>query len=212
MIRGDRIGRVSNTFFDGDGNRVPTTTHLHYDIQQNLDGRNVFVPPYTSLVASYQALLRSPEGRCDPIGPEGRVVADTEACVEYFGPERFWRRERNEDALDGVLTWTNAHNGASPANFARVRLELEQAGRYAVAVHVVAPRNRSASVPVVLRHAGAREEVVVDQRGETGWRELGAFDFDAGGDQWLEIRDNSGESAPQRHVSLDGVRLEPVDQ
>ncbi|MEO0601881.1 MAG: M23 family metallopeptidase, partial [Myxococcota bacterium] len=132
VLRGDRIGRVSNTFFDRDGNRTPTTIHLHYDVQQNLEGRNVFVPPYTSLVASYQALLGSPEGRCDPVPAEGRIIADTEACVEYFGNPRFWRRERVDGALDGVLDWTNAHDGAFPANFARTRLELAEAGNYLV--------------------------------------------------------------------------------
>ncbi|MEN0067771.1 MAG: peptidoglycan DD-metalloendopeptidase family protein [Myxococcota bacterium] len=207
VVRGDRIGRVSNTFFDGDGNRVPTTTHLHYDIQQNLDGRNVFVPPYATLVASYQALLRSPASRCDPVPPEGREIADTEGCVEYFGQERFWRRERTEGALGEFLTWTNAHSGSAPSNFARTNLTIEQANRYQVEVHVVAPRNRSAAVPYVIRHQGEETTVVLDQQGETGWRDLGTFAFAEGGDQWVEVRDNSGESSPNLHISADGVRL-----
>ncbi len=212
VIRGDRIGRVSNTFFDRDGNRVPTTIHLHYDIQQNLDGRNLFVSPYASLVASYQALLRSPEGQCAPIGPAGRTIADTEACVEYFGDPRFWRRERAEGALDGVLTWTNAHDGGFPSNFARTRLSFDEAGDYRVEIHVVSPRNRSAAVPFVVRHAGGETAGSVDQRGETGFRVLGTFTFAEGGDQWVELRDNSGEEEPDTHLSLDGVRLVAVDQ
>jgi len=210
VLPGDRIGRVSNAFFDRDGERVPTTTHLHYDVQQNIDGRNMFVPPYASLVAAYQALLRSPEGRCEPVPAEGRVVADTEACADYFGPERFWRRERADDALDGVLTWTNAHDGASPSNFVRLHLELAAAGDYLVEAHVVAPRNLSSAVPYVVRHGGEQTTTVVDQRGATGWRALGTFSFAPGGDQWVEVRDATGESAGGLHLSIDGVRVTPA--
>ena len=58
--RGERIGRVSNHFVGGDGQTVPTTIHLHYDVQMNLDGENVYVPPYMSLVQAYESLLQSP--------------------------------------------------------------------------------------------------------------------------------------------------------
>lgn len=210
VLRGDRLGRVSNTFFDRDGNRVPTTTHLHYDVQQNIDGRNVFVPPYTSLVAAYQALLRSPESRCDPVPAAGREVTDIEGCVAYFGPERFWRRERLEGARGGSVTWTNAHDGAFPANFARTALAFEAGGDYLVEAHVVTPRNRSAQVPYVVRHGATETSVTLDQQGDTGWRSLGTFTFAEGGDQWVEIRDNTGESAPNQSLSLDGFRFTPA--
>ena len=63
--RGDRvkqgapIGMVSNDF-----GGTPTTVHLHFDVKDTIrlpDGKVVtgFIPPYTSLVASYQRLLRS---------------------------------------------------------------------------------------------------------------------------------------------------------
>lgn len=53
--RGDKLGRVSNEF-----GGTPTTIHLHFNIKQNVDGIGfVFVPPYMSLVASYQELLNT---------------------------------------------------------------------------------------------------------------------------------------------------------
>lgn len=56
VFRGQRIGRVSNVF----GNAT-TTIHLHFNLRQFVRGvGTVFVPPYTSLVAAYQALLNSP--------------------------------------------------------------------------------------------------------------------------------------------------------
>lgn len=53
--RGDQIGQVSN-FFGG----ASTTIHLHFEIKQAVvvGGKQIvtFVPPYTSLVASYENL------------------------------------------------------------------------------------------------------------------------------------------------------------
>lgn len=54
--RGEKIGKVSNEF-----NGTPTTVHLHFEIKDavRLNNKTVitFVPPYTSLVQSYKAML-----------------------------------------------------------------------------------------------------------------------------------------------------------
>ena len=53
VTKGQVLGNVSNEF-----GGTPTTVHLHFNLRQNLDGLgNVYAPPYTSLVASYQALV-----------------------------------------------------------------------------------------------------------------------------------------------------------
>jgi hypothetical protein len=53
--RGDKLGLVSNAF-----GGTPTTIHLHFNIKQDVDGIGlVFVPPYMSLVASYQEQLNT---------------------------------------------------------------------------------------------------------------------------------------------------------
>jgi murein DD-endopeptidase MepM/ murein hydrolase activator NlpD len=51
VSRGARLGKVSNVF-----NRTPTTIHLHVNLFQNTEEGWLYVPPYTSLVAAYQAL------------------------------------------------------------------------------------------------------------------------------------------------------------
>ncbi|XXX74374.1 M23 family metallopeptidase [Sorangium sp. So ce134] len=68
VSRGERIGKVSNVF-----GGTPTTIHLHFNVRQSLSGVGmVYVPPYTSLVASYQALLNEPpEGALELAGCEG---------------------------------------------------------------------------------------------------------------------------------------------
>jgi murein DD-endopeptidase MepM/ murein hydrolase activator NlpD len=54
--KGDRIGKVSNWFGD-----TTTTIHLHFDIKGTIqvNGRSLvtYLPPYTSLVASYNTLM-----------------------------------------------------------------------------------------------------------------------------------------------------------
>ncbi|MEZ4256693.1 MAG: NBR1-Ig-like domain-containing protein [Polyangiales bacterium] len=53
VTRGQRIGMVSNVF-----GGTWTTTHLHFAVSANVDGIGMtYVPPYTSLVDSYKALL-----------------------------------------------------------------------------------------------------------------------------------------------------------
>lgn len=51
--RGQHVGKVSNQFGSS-----ATTVHLHFNIKQNVSGiGNVFVPPYASLVESYNEHL-----------------------------------------------------------------------------------------------------------------------------------------------------------
>lgn len=61
VTRGQRLGLVSNQF-----NGTPTTVHLHFNLQQYVEGvGTVYVPPYMSLVTSYQALVGPPPGTAE---------------------------------------------------------------------------------------------------------------------------------------------------
>ncbi|MBX2800433.1 MAG: peptidoglycan DD-metalloendopeptidase family protein [Myxococcales bacterium] len=210
LARGDRIGRVSNTFVDSNGDTVPTTIHLHYDVQMNLDGANVFVSPYMSLVSAYEALLSSNASRCDTVPAEGRTIDDGEGCMEFAGPPKYWRRESVEGAIEGGVHWTNAHPGEFASNVARVDLKMAQAGDYTVEIHLVAPRNRATAVPVMVHHSGTNSEITLDQTSAEGWTELGTFAFAEGGSQWITLSDNTGEDAADRHIGVDAVRLTPA--
>lgn len=58
-----KIGKVSNVFFDKDGNPVPTTIHMHLDMKESYaptNGDPAFVDrvnPYMTLVAAYERKL-----------------------------------------------------------------------------------------------------------------------------------------------------------
>jgi hypothetical protein len=68
VVRGEHMGRVSNMF-----GGTPTTIHLHFNLRQNVSGvGDVYVPPYTSLIAAYQVLINAPpEGSLDAAECDG---------------------------------------------------------------------------------------------------------------------------------------------
>jgi murein DD-endopeptidase MepM/ murein hydrolase activator NlpD len=80
--QGDVLGHVSN--YDG-GDANGTTTHLHFQVRQNIrvDGKvmPVFVPGYTSLIAAY----RKAKGLAPGIGPDGNLIVD--AQLEIGAPK-----------------------------------------------------------------------------------------------------------------------------
>lgn len=64
VARGQRIGKISNVFFDGDGDPAPTTIHVHIDMKEAYaptDGEAAFIDrvnPYMTFVAAYERKLR----------------------------------------------------------------------------------------------------------------------------------------------------------
>lgn len=67
VVKGQRIGKVSNDFFNSSGDPVPTTFHLHFEMYQNYapdEGSDpIFdqVNPYMTLVNAYEKKLRGEE-------------------------------------------------------------------------------------------------------------------------------------------------------
>ncbi|WDI33104.1 M23 family metallopeptidase [Hyphococcus flavus] len=64
VVKGQRIGKVWNDFFNSSGESVPTTYHLHFEMYQNYapdeETDPVFdqVSPYMTLVNAYERKLR----------------------------------------------------------------------------------------------------------------------------------------------------------
>ena len=203
--KGDRLGLVSNDF-----GGTPTTIHMHYDINQNIPaaGGNVYVPTYMSLVRSYEALLGVEQEPCAIVGAEGGTVDDYGPCATFFGPTQYWREEDGGEG--GKFHWTNGFVADNPSNFARWSLHLAEAGEYNVEINVVPPRNRSKKARYLVRAGGEDHTITVDQSALDGWHSLGQFMFAAGGDQKVEVYDNTGESGDDMHITADAVRLTRV--
>jgi len=64
VVAGQRLGKMSNVYFDGNGNMVPTTIHMHMDMKESYaptNGEEPFIDrvnPYMTLVAAYERKLR----------------------------------------------------------------------------------------------------------------------------------------------------------
>jgi hypothetical protein len=60
----------------------------------------------------------------------------------------------------------------------------------------------------VIQANGAMQSVTIDQTAVDGWQPLADVTFAAGGDQWINLGDNTGE-ATQQQLVFDAVRLTP---
>ncbi|MEQ8178156.1 MAG: peptidoglycan DD-metalloendopeptidase family protein [Amphiplicatus sp.] len=64
VVAGQRIGKISNVFFDSNGDPVPTTIHVHIDMKEAYaptNGDPAFIDrvnPYMTFVAAYERKLR----------------------------------------------------------------------------------------------------------------------------------------------------------
>lgn len=204
--KGARLGLVSNDF-----GGTPTTIHMHYDLNQNIPsaGGNTYVPTYMSLVRSYETLIGTEAEPCGIIGADGGIVDDFGPCATFFGNPQFWRVVDGSGNA-GRYHWTNGWDGDAPGNWARWTLHFAEAGRYNLEVNVVAPHNVATTAPYLVRANGQESRHEIDQSAVTDWVSLGEFDFAAGGDQKVELYDNSGTTLDDQHMTADAVRLTRV--
>lgn len=205
--RGDRMGLVSNAF-----NGTPTTIHLHYDLRQNVNGSNMYVPTYMSLIRSYEELIGGagmPPAPCAELPPGGGILDDAGPCFERFGPAATWRTANQ--GTGGSLIWTYAWVNATPGNWARWQLHFTQAGRYQVFKHKVAGFTPSEATIFNVRASGAEQATRVNFSAAGEWILIGEYDFAAGGNQWVAIEDNTGENRDlERQIVVDSIRILPV--
>lgn len=202
VTRGQRMGLVSNAF-----NGTPTTIHMHYDIMDDVSGLGqIFVPPYMSLVRSYEELIGQPAVACAIVPAAGGTLDNSGPCFTAFGNPTYWR-EVDGQGIENNFQWTNAWDGANPGNWGRWNINVEEAGEYEVSFNVVAGYNISKKVRYVVKHAGGEDTFIVDQSGVTDWHSLGKFTFETDGDNWVSVNDNTGETASDLHLTADALRL-----
>ncbi len=148
---------------------------------------------------------------CGTIGYAGAVIDDGDACFEPGGPAASLRDVRDA-GLDGDLVWTHTTDDTAEANYGQWHLDFEQAGRYRVEVYTDTAYAQSKQATYVVQHGAASDEVIVDQTAVDGWQTLGELDFEAGGEQWVHLADNTGEPlADNVQLVFDAVRVTRVE-
>ena len=211
--RGDRVGQVSNAYFDSEGNRVGTTIHLHYDLHMAIAGQAqaLYVPPYMALVNSYRPLVNEQEQQCPEIPSQGGVVEETSRCFERWGNETYWRYVEGR-GHGGSYLWTNSFVNETPSNWARWNLRFAEAGSYAIEVHINPPHNVAQRVTYAIRAQGRDERIIVRQTGHNGWLRIATRTFAAGSDQKVEVFDNGDEQGRNLHMTVDALRVIRIDE
>jgi len=145
---------------------------------------------------------------CGTIAATGGTVDDADACFTPGGPSAYMRHV-TDAGNNGSLYWTHTTQGASEANYGQWNLYLASAGTYHVEVYTAAAYATSHAADYVVQANGAMQSVTIDQTAVDGWQALGDIQFAAGGDQWINLGDNTGEASQQQLV-FDAVRLTPV--
>lgn len=150
---------------------------------------------------------------CEAIPGAGRVIEERDGCYVAGGDPQYWRREARGSG--GASEWTMTTALEREANYGIWRLEMAEAGAYEVAVHMDGGMfGKSKQARYVIVHAGATDEVILDQSAAVdGFVSLGTFDFAAGGDQHVMLGDNTGEGG-DAEVSLlyDALRVAPAGE
>lgn len=142
---------------------------------------------------------------CGVIPPEGRALEETDTCFTKGGPLSYWRVGIGGESNLHVWTGTTAETDA--VNFADWSLDFAEAGEYLVEVSVSNGTSTTATYSV--EHAGAVDDVTIDQTGMSGYVVLGSFQFAAGPNQGIFLGDNTGVA--DEHLVADAVRVTRVD-
>ena len=144
---------------------------------------------------------------CPPIPPQGRVVDDSEdLCFDQSGTMTYWHQEAAGHL--NTLWWTTATADPAPDNWAEWKLDFSEAGDYQVEAFITTAYAQSKQAKYTVKHGAKNDAVALDQSASGGWRDLGTFAFDAGGNQSVRLDDNSGEAVSlKRQLLFDAVRL-----
>jgi hypothetical protein len=137
--------------------------------------------------------------RCAALPADG-VIDDRTACYLAAGDPSGWHREPGGHGDGHDWTWTRA--ARAPGRFARWRIETGRVGRYRVEVFA---EGGAALAVYRIAHAGAIDDVAVDQAATAGWATLGDFELTGDGDEHVELGDASARAADK--LVFDAVRV-----
>ena len=148
--------------------------------------------------------VADPSG-CETIPPTGRVVDETEPCLEWGGDMQYWRTE--QAGYGGSLRWT--HTVSSQVyNYVEWSFNFQLAGRYRLEAYSPALYGESERARYQVTHGNTTTTTLVDQTAVDGWVEIGEYDFAAGPSQGLRLEDLTGEPGwSDTRLAVDAIRV-----
>lgn len=151
------------------------------------------------------------EEECATVPPQGRIIDDGSACFVVGGDPRWLQRVTNR-GHGGDLVKTGTTSAAVVENFGEWHLSFQEGGTYEIEVYIddVVATSRQARYRIT--HADGTTDAIVDQANAAGFVSLGAYRFQAGGNQKLRLNDNTGEaSSLGRSIVFDALRVTRLD-
>ncbi len=228
--KGDKIGTLGQSCQGALSCGSFSTPHTHFAVHRDANfggtgtggsyGGHAVIPEpidgYTGL-SQGQTLTSKNNGTTTP-PPTGCniVIQPTGTTLEEDGP--------CGEAVNGPLGDMSGHGGHAfwstadtpDPNYAQGlfwHLVFAQAGTYQLSAYVPALSNATTGATYKIQYAGgATTKVLIDQSlTHGGWVDLGSFDFDAGGNQWVRLGDNYVNASDNgKRFAIDALRVAPV--
>jgi MYXO-CTERM domain-containing protein len=142
---------------------------------------------------------------CGVIDASGGMIDDGDPCFTPGGPSGYMRHV-TDAGEDDTLYWTHTTQAAEEANYGEWDLNFAAAGTYHVEAYTAAAYATSQAADYRIQANGALQSVTIDQSAVDGWQPLGDIAFAAGGSQWIQLGDNTGE-ATQKQLVFDAIRF-----
>ncbi len=144
---------------------------------------------------------------CAVASDDETVVEEDSACGCPTGGEMY------ETSGHGGHAWWTSVDVAEPhyAEGVNWMLTFKEAGRYEIAAYIPSVVGLTSGARYKVFHGSESTYAVVDQASAAGdWLELGTFEFQAGGDQWIRLGDNYDDPADAgANIAFDALRLTP---
>jgi MYXO-CTERM domain-containing protein len=228
--KGDQIGTLGQSCQGALSCSSFSTPHTHFAVHRDANfggtgsggsyGGHAVIPEpldgYTGLTQG-QTLTSKNNGTTTP--PQtgcNIIIQPTGTTLEEDGP--------CGEAVNGPLSDMNGHGGHAfwstadtpDPNYVQGlfwHLVFAQAGTYQLSAYVPALTNATTGATYKIQYAGAATtKVLIDQSlTQGGWVDLGSFDFDAGGNQWVRLGDNYVNASDNgKSFAIDALRATPV--
>jgi len=146
---------------------------------------------------------------CGVIDASGGMIDDGDPCFTPGGPQAYMRHV-TDAGEDDTLYWTHTTTASAQANYGEWDLDFAAAGTYHVEAYTAAAYATSQAADYRIQANGALQSATIDQTAVDGWQSLGDISFAAGGSQWIQLGDNTGE-ASQKQLVFDAIRFTSLD-
>jgi hypothetical protein len=133
----------------------------------------------------------------------GTIVDNNSPNFARAGTPRFWNE--SSGGVNGNFLWTR-NNKSKTDNTGTWKLPISQASTYDVFVFIPSEHSSTTKATYEIRHSGKMDHFSVNQlSNHNKWLNVGTFDFDAKGAEYIRLTDSTGETDQTTEIAFDAV-------